>query len=348
MSVNATGLVADGEGLVGHAELRPAPAPWNPATGQRLAAHPQSALLGGVYTRLAGRDVFNTGNGSEAALSAHAPPFAGHNAAPGLSAFGVTGPFFVSFRNLALNVDAPADYTYDPTTQIERRVYRDGEAEFHHDPGPGPQRFARSGGIIMEVVINWNTFQSSSAWMDSVPDTGAGMRAIVVSSTGASANPVNESGTTTEGAPFSGRFGLYNTDATYEFAAVPAAATNLALDWFTVDTGGGSSAGAVYVVTGTAGQPDAGAELVGGSLAVQGGFWSVIEIVQTPGAPLLQLLRAGGAVTVFWDGAATGFVLQATSSLTPPIQWQTVNGVSNNTFAVPANPGRQFYRLRGP
>jgi hypothetical protein len=45
------------------------------------------------------------------------------------------------------------------------------------------------------------------------------------------------------------------------------------LTWWTADGGGGESSGGRWIVRGTAGQPDAGASLAGGSYEVVGGFW---------------------------------------------------------------------------
>ncbi len=50
------------------------------------------------------------------------------------------------------------------------------------------------------------------------------------------------------------------------------AAGDYDLTWFTVDGGGGTSTGGGFVLTGTAGQPDAG-ELAGGDFVLRGGFW---------------------------------------------------------------------------
>ena len=48
------------------------------------------------------------------------------------------------------------------------------------------------------------------------------------------------------------------------------------LAWFTVDGGGGmNSAGGGYSLNGTAGQPEVGAPMTGGSYRVVGGFWTV-------------------------------------------------------------------------
>src|SRR3989442_1215290 len=57
-------------------------------------------------------------------------------------------------------------------------------------------------------------------------------------------------------------------------------AQNFAIDWFTIDGGGGVSTGGVYSVSGTIGQPDAGV-LSGGAYTVVGGFWGLFAI-QTP------------------------------------------------------------------
>lgn len=49
------------------------------------------------------------------------------------------------------------------------------------------------------------------------------------------------------------------------------------LSWYTIDAGGGASAGGPYTLTGTIGQPDAGA-MAGGDFELLAGFW--------PGDPL--------------------------------------------------------------
>ena len=45
------------------------------------------------------------------------------------------------------------------------------------------------------------------------------------------------------------------------------------LSWSTVDGGGGESYGGDYHLMGTAGQPDAGTALGGGTYTLVGGFW---------------------------------------------------------------------------
>ena len=50
------------------------------------------------------------------------------------------------------------------------------------------------------------------------------------------------------------------------------ARAQLAVNWYTIDGGGGASSGGTFVVSGTIGQPDAGS-MSGGIFVVNGGFW---------------------------------------------------------------------------
>lgn len=52
--------------------------------------------------------------------------------------------------------------------------------------------------------------------------------------------------------------------------AAPAA--DFSIPWWTVDGGGGVSAGGAYTLSGTIGQPDAGVQS-GGVYTLDGGFW---------------------------------------------------------------------------
>ena len=59
--------------------------------------------------------------------------------------------------------------------------------------------------------------------------------------------------------------------------AAGSAKAQLAINWYTVDGGGGTSSGGTLVMNGTIGQPDAGAPMTGGTLAVTSGFWTGTE-----------------------------------------------------------------------
>ncbi|HVC33540.1 MAG TPA: hypothetical protein VNL16_08525 [Chloroflexota bacterium] len=59
-------------------------------------------------------------------------------------------------------------------------------------------------------------------------------------------------------------------------AALAASGGVYTLDWFSVDGGGGRSAGGSYVLVGTIGQPDAGT-LAGGGFTLHGGFLGGVQ-----------------------------------------------------------------------
>jgi hypothetical protein len=127
-----------------------------------------------------------------------------------------------------------------------------------------------------------------------------------------------------------------------------------AIDWSTIDGGGGTSTGGVYSVSGTIGQPDAGT-MSGGNYTLSGGFWGVIAAVQTPGAPWLTILRTStNTVVVSWPLPAAGWVLEATNVLpTVAVPWPQIaspyqtNG-ANLQFTEPSPAGNKFYRLHKP
>lgn len=125
------------------------------------------------------------------------------------------------------------------------------------------------------------------------------------------------------------------------------ASAQFALNWWTVDGGGGSSTGGVYTVTGTIGQPDAG-RLEGGSFTLTGGFWAVAAAVQTPGAPTLYITNAGpGWVTVWWTPPSSDFVLQMSPTLSPPA-WTNVPSGSTNPVLIRTVWPVSFFRLYKP
>ena len=54
---------------------------------------------------------------------------------------------------------------------------------------------------------------------------------------------------------------------------VPATQAQFTIAWYTIDSGGGSSAGGTFSLIGTIGQPDAGTA-AGGTFRCLGGFWN--------------------------------------------------------------------------
>lgn len=135
---------------------------------------------------------------------------------------------------------------------------------------------------------------------------------------------------------------------------LPAAleAQNYSINWYTIGGGGGSSSGtnggSTYAVTGTIGQP-ATSSMSGGNYSLTAGFWSILSAVQTPGSPLITIVRSGSQATISWSASANGFILQKSSSLTPG-SWSaaspnlSTNGGTIST-SVPVTGGYQYFRL---
>jgi hypothetical protein len=130
-------------------------------------------------------------------------------------------------------------------------------------------------------------------------------------------------------------------------------AADYSIDWYTVDGGGGTSTGGVYSLSGTIGQPDAGA-MSGGNYTLVGGFWGVVAAIQTPGAPWLTIGRTNASVVVSWPTPAEGFVLQQTPVLSAgPSPWVQVpfpytTNPSDIRVTFPAPVGNKYFRLYKP
>ena len=137
------------------------------------------------------------------------------------------------------------------------------------------------------------------------------------------------------------------------FGGAVAFAQNYSIDWFTIDGGGGTSTGGVFSISGTIGQPDAG-RMSGGNFTVEGGFWSIIAAVQTPGAPLLKVFRTTtNTVVISWPAPSTGFSLQQNPVVNNGASWIGVTNVpvvvgSDNRVIISSPAGNKFYRLKSP
>jgi hypothetical protein len=131
------------------------------------------------------------------------------------------------------------------------------------------------------------------------------------------------------------------------FTAFTAAAQNYAINWFTIDGGGGEAGGGGYSLRGTIGQPDAGA-MSGSGFSIAGGFWT--EIAPPTALPSLRIARMGPNAIIAWPNPSTGFQLQEAAAL--PGMWSTVGQSptivgSEKQVTVPAM-GSRFYRLQKP
>ena len=88
----------------------------------------------------------------------------------------------------------------------------------------------------------------------------------------------------------------------------------------------------------------------GGSYAVTGGFWSLVSVVQTPGAPTLSIAHSGNNVIVSWPYPSEGWTLQQNTSVAKPGGWQAsaftiATNSSVNSVIVTAPTGSLFFRL---
>jgi hypothetical protein len=126
------------------------------------------------------------------------------------------------------------------------------------------------------------------------------------------------------------------------------------IGWSTSDSGGATSTGGVYALSGTAGQPDAGFG-AGGSFTLAGGFW-VNEPSQAEAAAVLhvELMGTGVGLLLSWPADLAGFRLQETANLHDPgTAWLDVAEAPALTegryqLAVPVDSTTRFYRLAKP
>ncbi len=133
-----------------------------------------------------------------------------------------------------------------------------------------------------------------------------------------------------------------------------AAQGQYAIDWHTMDGGGGTSTGGVYELTGTIGQPDAGPTQQGGDIALQGGFWALIGVMQTDGAPELSIVNnLDGTATLSWAVAGSdGFHLRVATDLEAE-DWADVAGMpavvgDQYQMTVSLTATKRYYQLRKP
>jgi hypothetical protein len=125
-------------------------------------------------------------------------------------------------------------------------------------------------------------------------------------------------------------------------------AQTYSVDWYKIAGGGGTSTGGTYQVSGTIGQHDAGNAMTGGNYSLTGGFWSLISVVQTPGAPLLTITYAGNQAIVSWSPSVTGWTLQTNRNLATPTWGNYSGAVINNSVTNSPPQGNLFFRLSHP
>ncbi|MGH7950452.1 MAG: hypothetical protein ACREFE_00815 [Limisphaerales bacterium] len=129
-----------------------------------------------------------------------------------------------------------------------------------------------------------------------------------------------------------------------------ASAQSYSIDWHKIAGGGGASSNGQYLVSGTIGQHDASGAMSGGNYSVTGGFWSLISVVQTAGAPTLYISHSGNTVMIYWQNVS-GWSLQQNSDLSVPAGWSpnndwTTNPNGTNYLNLTSPPRNLFFRLK--
>lgn len=134
-------------------------------------------------------------------------------------------------------------------------------------------------------------------------------------------------------------------------AATSVHAQTYGISWYKISGGGGTSSNGQYSLSGTIGQHDAGGPMTGGNYLLTGGFWALISVVQTAGAPTLYISHSGTTVTVYWQNVS-GWNLQQNAGLANTngwsldSSWTTSNGTNYLSLTPPT--GNLFFRLSNP
>jgi hypothetical protein len=130
---------------------------------------------------------------------------------------------------------------------------------------------------------------------------------------------------------------------------------SLWIDWYTVDGGGGSTSAGEFTLSGTVGQPDAGALVASGcDFAVFGGYWGQFSdvIPNPPERPRLSICFASAnSLLLSWPGSHPGCCVQ--KRLADAQTWDDVNATPvlvGNEYRVTLNfalaDAPTYFRLR--
>jgi len=115
-------------------------------------------------------------------------------------------------------------------------------------------------------------------------------------------------------------------------------------------TNGGKATATVVVKTTAAGTFSNTVNVAGSQTDFNSGDNSVVMVTTVVSQPSLSVLRQGNELLLSWPSAASGFVIEATDTLSPP-NWSAVtNSQTQNggqvTITINPNGSSKFYRLR--
>lgn len=127
------------------------------------------------------------------------------------------------------------------------------------------------------------------------------------------------------------------------------AVADYAVDWFKVSSGGGSSQGGDYSLSGTVGQTGIGT-ISASNFAIEGGFWGLAPRSFAPQPPTLFIRISTNQVVISWVASVGQFVLEQSGTVDAS-EWTPVSAPSTQVGArwlitIPLSPESRFYRLR--
>jgi hypothetical protein len=94
--------------------------------------------------------------------------------------------------------------------------------------------------------------------------------------------------------------------------------------------------------------------MTGGPYSLTGGYWSLIALVQSAGAPMLYITHSNNSAIISWPSPSTGYFLQTNSNLARTNSWLNYTGAivtngpgTTNSVTITPPVGNLFFRL-GP
>ncbi len=135
------------------------------------------------------------------------------------------------------------------------------------------------------------------------------------------------------------------------FALTKTASAQYQITHWTVDAGGGQSAGGGYSLKGSVGQPAAGTAQ-SANFQLVAGFYGGVAVASEEGGPRLRIATTAREVIVAWPSTAKGYQLQEAPDLTKP-DWTDVRQAallvgSEYQVRLPWQAGNRYFRLHQP
>jgi len=121
---------------------------------------------------------------------------------------------------------------------------------------------------------------------------------------------------------------------------------NLDVNWSTINGGGGICAGGQFSLSGSVGQPGAGASH-SVDFGLFGGFWAADAVL-----PALRVMRLGpNLIYLAWPSWADNYELQSTDNLGPHAIWTAIASApvqfgGEYAVAVAMTKPKEFFRLK--